>query len=180
MHLILIGLPGAGKTTVGREVATRLGWGFVDFDAEISRRQALSVSEIFAWKGEPFFRALERELTEELERGAPRVVSPGGGWVTSAETVRIARPIATLVYLRVSPETAVARLGSDLSSRPLLRADPLAAMSKLFGERCRAYEQADVTIDSELLTQQGVVDTIVALRSGSGNAHPGDTERGRA
>ena len=163
-HLILVGLPGAGKTTVGRAAAERLGRPFLDFDEEIIRREGMSVAEIFGGKGEQHFRALERRLTEELAKTSGMIVSPGGGWVTNSVVVGIVRPPARLVYLQVRPATALSRLGADRASRPLLlRADPLAELTRLFDERRPAYEQADVVISSELLSLQSVIDQVVEL-----------------
>src|ERR1700716_2849397 len=88
-HLILVGLPGAGKTTVGALLATALGRSFLDFDTEITRREGMSIPEIFGQRGEEHFRHLEHELTEELQEVGNMILSPGGGWVTHAETVAL-------------------------------------------------------------------------------------------
>jgi shikimate kinase len=163
-HLILVGLPGAGKTTVGRAVAEKLGRAFLDFDDEIVRREGMSVAEIFGLKGEQHFRKLERRLTEELAQTSGMIVAPGGGWITNPDVVGIVRPPAKIVYLRVRPATALARLGADRATRPLLmRADPLGELTKLLMERSLAYEQADVTVSAELIPLQGVVDAVVKL-----------------
>src|SRR6195256_4029651 len=82
-HLILVGLPGSGKTTVGQAVADKTGRTFLDFDLEIERREMRSIGQIFAERGEPYFRKKERELTEELTLVGNMVVSPGGGWITN-------------------------------------------------------------------------------------------------
>ena len=88
-HLILVGLPGAGKSTVGSVLARELGRSFLDFDAEIARREGMSIAEIFATKGEPTFRQLEHGLTEELKDLGGMVLAPGGGWVARPDTVAI-------------------------------------------------------------------------------------------
>src|SRR5437868_3588104 len=90
-HLILVGLPGSGKTTVGEAVATKTGQTFLDLDHEIERREARSISQIFAEKGEPYFRKREREVTEELTLVGNMIVAPGGGWVTDPEVVALVR-----------------------------------------------------------------------------------------
>ena len=163
-HLILVGLPGAGKTTVGRAVAAKLGRSFLDFDDEIERREGMPISQIFGAKGEHGFRALELRLTKELAKTSGMIVAPGGGWISQPEAIALVRPPATIVYLRLRPETALARLGPQRNTRPLLMGpDPLGALKKLLGERGPAYETADQTVNSELLSLQGVIDAVVAL-----------------
>jgi hypothetical protein len=109
---ILVGLPGAGKSTVGRAVAERLARAFLDLDKEIERRELQSITEIFAMKGEPYFRESERNLTQEIRESGNMILSPGGGWVANPEVVRLLRPPGQLIYLKVRPETALKRLGS--------------------------------------------------------------------
>jgi shikimate kinase len=162
-HLILIGLPGSGKSTVGRAVAAALGWPFVDLDAEIVAREGRSIASIFASDGEPRFRELEREATIRLRDASPSVVAPGGGWVTSPETVALVCPPARMTYLKVSPETALRRIRRTVRLRPLLRRDPLVALRRLLERRRASYERADLTVDTELLGMQEVTQRIVAL-----------------
>jgi shikimate kinase len=106
-HLILIGLPGSGKTTVGQAVAQQTGRTFLDIDLEIERREGRSISQIFAERGEPYFRKREKEVTEELALVGNMIVAPGGGWVTDPEVVALVRPTSRLIYLRVRPVTAL-------------------------------------------------------------------------
>jgi shikimate kinase len=163
-HAILIGLPGAGKSTVGRAVAERLARAFLDFDKEIERREAQSITEIFAMKGEPYFRDLERNLTQELREFGNMILSPGGGWVSKPEVVRLLRPPGQLIYLKVRPETALKRLGSRRMTRPLLtRPDPVGELKKLLVQRREAYEAADHVIDTELFDSQKVIEKVVAI-----------------
>src|SRR6185503_21374153 len=86
-HLVLVGLPGAGKTSVGKPLAEALGCPFVDVDAEIERREGKTVREIFAELGEPHFRKREREITKNLRDKPAAVVAPGGGWVADPATL---------------------------------------------------------------------------------------------
>lgn len=163
-HLILVGLPGAGKSTVGRAVAEKLGRAFLDFDDEIVRREGMSIADIFGSKGEQHFRQLELRLTKELAQTSGMIVAPGGGWIANPGVVEIVHPPAKLVYLRVRPATALTRLGGDRSTRPLLmRADPLQELTKLLEERRTAYEKADTIVSAELLPLQGVIDAVAAL-----------------
>jgi shikimate kinase len=162
-HLILVGLPGAGKSVVGALVAEALGRTFLDFDLEISRRESMSVPEIFGQRGEPHFRELERRLTEELSEMGNMVLAPGGGWMTQPDTVALVRPPARLVYLVVTPERAVRRMGSGAASRPLLRhPDPAGELGRLLAARRSTYETADLVVNVEHLAPQQVTERIVA------------------
>jgi shikimate kinase len=162
-HVVLVGLPGSGKSTVGPLVAQKLGRSFLDFDMEIERREGMPVSQIFGERGEAGFRQLERRITEELRELGNMVVAPGGGWVTDPQVVALIRPPAKLVYLRVRPETAIQRLRGVMGGRPLLnRPDPLGEMNKLFEARRAMYQSADFEIGTELKTAQQVTDEIVA------------------
>lgn len=161
-HLVLVGLPGAGKSTVGQMLAERLGRTFLDFDVEIERREGATISAIFAERGEAAFRQLERKLTEELRDLGNMVLAPGGGWVTDPASVALLRPPARLIYLRVRPETALKRLGAGAGGRPLLnRPDPLAELQKMFEDRRAQYQAADMEIGAELLAPQQVTDEIL-------------------
>jgi shikimate kinase len=166
-HLILVGLPGSGKTRSGLAVADRLGRAFLDFDAEIERREHQSVAEIFAAKGEPYFRRLESALTRELAETSNMVLSPGGGWIANPGCLELLRPPAALVYLKVKPEIAIARMGGGAWRRPLLnRPDPVAEIRRLLVARESFYLKADHTISTDTMSLSQVVDCIVALARG--------------
>lgn len=166
-HIVLVGLPGAGKTTVGRAVAKALGRPFLDFDIEIGNREGMSVARLFAERGEPAFRALELELTRELAAAPPMVLSPGGGWVTNAGVIEMLRPPGILIHLRVSPAEALRRISRSPVVRPLLaEADPSVRMQALWDARAGLYARADVVIDVEVVEMQHVTDSIVALAHG--------------
>ena len=168
-HLILVGLPGAGKTTVGVGAASRLGVPFLDFDSEIERREGMTVARIFAEKGEPHFRQLETALTAELIRMEPAIVAPGGGWIMNPGVVALVRPIGSIIYLRARPDTVLHRMGGSRDARPLLTGpDPLGALTALLAGREAAYAAADHVIDTDLLDPQQVIDKIAELASASG------------
>src|SRR5688500_17578033 len=163
-HRIRVGICGAGKTTVGTTVATRLGRVFMDLDREIERREQATVSEIFAEKGEPYFRTKERELTEELSRQGNMVLAPGGGWMTNADVVALLRPPGRIIYLKVKPETAMKRIGDERATRPLLmRPDPLGELKRMLKQREPMFDAADHVIDTERLKPQQVVEQIIAV-----------------
>ena len=165
-HVVLVGLPGAGKTTVGRALADRLGLQFIDFDLEIARRSGQTIPEIFATRGEREFRTLEAELTREVAAAPPAVIAPGGGWVVQSGLIDMLRPPAVLIHLRVTPATAIARMRSSVADRPLLAgADPQARAVTLWEDRREAYARADFEIDTEVLGVQQVVDLALQLIS---------------
>lgn len=168
-HLILVGLPGAGKTTVGAAVAAELGWGFLDFDAEIERRVGCSVAELFAARGEAHFRQLELELTDELRARPAMVLAPGGGWITSPAVVARLCPPGRMIYLVVRPETAVRRMGRAVAARPLLAGeDAVGAVRRLLAVRGPMYETADFVVDTEGVEMKELIRRLVVLASPSG------------
>ncbi len=162
-HLILVGLPGAGKSTVGALLGEKLQRTYLDFDLEIEHRQGMPIAQIFGERGEAGFRELERELTEELRSFGNMVLAPGGGWVSVPEVVSMLRPPAVMVYLRIRPEAALQRLGGSTVRRPLLnRPDPLGELKSLFDARKAIYLSADIEVGTQTLTPQQVTDQIVA------------------
>lgn len=159
--VILVGLPGSGKTTVGRAVADLLGWPFIDFDEEIERRENTTIAEIFQTRGESAFRKLEAQLSSELVGRHEAILAPGGGWITQAAAAALLRPPARIIYLRVSPEVAVARLGDKAQLRPLLRSEnPLASLRRLYDERRLAYSEADLELDTEVIDLHEVISRV--------------------
>lgn len=173
---MLVGLPGAGKTVVGRRLAQLVGLPFLDFDEEIVKREGKTIPAIFASDGEGYFRRKERELTEEVAGTGAMVLSPGGGWIMQPGLVELVRPPSLLVHLAVSPEVAVDRIRRQPGTRPLLTgADPLLRLHALWRERRGQYERADLVVDTEGITEEEVSSQIAALivRSGTKGAGPG-------
>ncbi|MBA3670753.1 MAG: shikimate kinase [Gemmatimonadaceae bacterium] len=163
-HLVLVGLPGSGKSTVGALVARRLGRPFLDFDTELVKRQRMSIADLFTRHGEAHFRQLEQALTAEVAALDEMVLAPGGGWISQPEAVALLRPPAKLVYLRVAPETALRRMGRGARNRPLLqRADPAGELNQLLERRRAAYESADLVVDVEALVPQQVARRLLSL-----------------
>jgi shikimate kinase len=168
-HLILTGLPGSGKSSVGEAVAEGAGRRFLDFDKEIERRTGCSVLELFTTRGEPAFRALELALTRELAAVGGMVLAPGGGWIAVEGALELLRPPGVLVYLRASPEVVLERMGRSRSLRPLLSApDPLGELRELLARREARYLLADHVVDVEHIELQRVISLVTRLAPGSG------------
>ncbi len=162
LHLVLIGLPGCGKTTAGRLAASRLGAPFVDLDDLITREQGQNIEQIFA-AGEAVFRRLERDAMQRTLDGPPGIIAPGGGWACQPGNLESATGQAVLVYLRVTPGVAAERLG-DSAGRPLLAgADPRKRLSELREAREAFYRRAGHSIDTDGRSPEMVAETVVNL-----------------
>jgi shikimate kinase len=155
----------SGKSTIGRLLARRLGWEFIDFDETIEQSQNRRISEIFRESGEGFFRDLEAGLTKQIEGRSAVVLAPGGGWVTQPGLVTRLRDSSLFVWLRVRPETAYGRhLRRADRVRPLLDvADPLETVRSLLAARSPLYEQADEVVDTDGREPEDVADEIADL-----------------
>lgn len=139
--IALIGLPGSGKTTVGRQLARRLQLPFVDSDHEIELRIGCSIREFFEREGEARFRDIEQEVVDALTQASGTVLSTGGGVVLRAANRQHLRERGRVVYLKSTPEELFRRLRHD-SSRPLLQVeDPLRKLKNLFTERDPLYRE---------------------------------------
>ena len=165
--IVLVGLPGSGKSTVGAELARALGWAFLDLDTAIEEYAGQRVAGIFAERGESAFRAMERDMTAGLRERTHVVVASGGGWMANAGAVALLRDRACFIYLRVTPATALARMESAVSYRPLLAgSDPLASLTGLLTDRAAQYETADLVLDVESLGVKEVTGELLAAIQG--------------
>lgn len=160
-NVYLVGMMGAGKTTVGRKLANRLGYGFLDTDKLIEQALGKSVSDIFATEGEAAFRRLESDVLCEVSAYTSQVVATGGGIVTQPMNWSYLRH-GVVIWLDVPVPVLVSRLSGD-SSRPLLKdADLTTKLEDLFSDRHQMYELADIWMAYEGRSVGKTCDRIVA------------------
>ena len=160
--IALLGLRGAGKTTVGRHLARRLRVPFVELDQRIEQRAGLALGEIFSLHGEDFYRRLEREaLTDLLATPAPMVIAVGGGLVTSPDTYAQLRHQATTVWLKARPDDYWTRVMKQGDRRPMDE-HPQAreALRDLISRREPLYAHAELTVETSGLTVTKVVERV--------------------
>lgn len=166
-HVVLVGMMGAGKTTIGRLVAERLQRPFVDSDTLIEEAEGRPISEIFARDGEPYFRQRELEtIRKVVSKADPVVLSIGGGAFVSPVVRFLLKETATTFYLQAKVETLVQRVGSG-ATRPLLHGEmPLEQrLRSLLKEREPIYTQANYIIETEELTPAQSAEAISGYRS---------------
>lgn len=163
-HVILVGLPGSGKTTIGRLLADLLDAPFHDVDPLIEAHLGISVPRIFAELGEPAFRAVESRLVGHLLEGPPAILASGGGWAAQPGNLQSAKSrAAVLIYLATSPESAALRTAGD-QTRPLLPdRDRQARLRELLAAREPYYSQSDVTVQTDGRTPAAVAEEVTQL-----------------
>ena len=169
-HLVLVGLPGSGKSTVGKLVAARLGAAFVDIDAVLVRRMQMPIARMFGEFGEIRFRELEREAMEATLAGEPAVISPGGGWASQPGALESAAGRAYVIYLRTLVTTALGRV-EEGELRPLLDGEnPAERMRRLFHEREPFYRRADAEVknDPPRTAEQAADEVLKLARAAAG------------
>jgi shikimate kinase len=160
--LVLVGMMGAGKTTVGRRLATRLGRQFIDSDEEIERAAQMSIPEIFEQRGEAEFRAGETRVIARLLKERDVVLATGGGAFVHPETRALVKSEAISVWLKADLDILFERV-SRRSNRPLLKtADPRATLEKLIADRYPIYGEADITVMSRDVPQDNVAGDVVS------------------
>ena len=164
----LVGMMGAGKSSVGRRLATRLGVPFRDADSEIERAAGCPVSEIFERYGEPAFREGERKVIVRLLAEPPLVLATGGGAFIDPETRLHLKARAVTVWIKAPPEVLFARV-QRRDTRPLLRtADPRGTLEKLLAVRAPIYAEADLTVESDDGPHAVALERIVAALKARG------------
>jgi shikimate kinase len=170
--IVLIGMMGAGKSSIGRRLAARLGIPFVDADAEIEAAAGMTIEDIFANYGEASFRSGETRVIARLLDAGPQVLATGGGAFMNPETRGIIRRNAVSVWLRADFDVLFRRV-KRRNDRPLLKtADTAETLRQLMAERDPIYAQADASVHSREVPHETIVEEILAAladRLGAGN-----------
>ena len=176
--IVLVGMMGAGKTSVGRRLAQRLDVPFVDADKKIEEAAGQTITEIFADHGEAYFRDGERRVLKRLlDQGGPQVLSTGGGAFMDEENRKVIEETGISVWLKADFATLMRRVRRR-PTRPLLQTpDPEATMRKLLAERDPVYALADVTVKTEDVAHGVIVNRILtALGNRLGQQEQGATK----
>ena len=165
-NIFLTGFMGCGKTSVGRVLADRLGWDFIDLDQVIVDEAGTSIKEIFSSRGEPAFRAMETKALKRVAGRTSQVVSTGGGVVIAVENRRAMRAAGSIVNLTASVDAIAARVTGD-SERPLLAADAsVERIRNMLESREEFYADADLRIDTTAKSIQAVADEVLDSMKG--------------
>jgi shikimate kinase len=165
--IVLVGMMGVGKSSVGRRLAARLGIPFVDADTEIEKAAGMSIADIFSRHGEADFRSGEARVIARLLEAGPQVLATGGGAFMNANTRSAIRAKGVSVWLKAEFDVLLRRIGKRKNERPLLQtADPGETLRALLAEREPIYGEADLTVQSREVAHDAVVaDVVTALAS---------------
>ena len=179
--VVLVGMMGAGKSSIGRRLALRLGVPFVDADAEIEKAAQMTITDIFAARGEAGFRAGEARVIARLLEGGPQVLATGGGAFMNADTRALIGLKGISVWLKAELDVLMKRI-KRRQDRPLLKTDdPIATLRRLIEERYPVYGLADLTVHSHEAPHEKIVDEIVhalAVRIGIADVGLGSSAEG--
>lgn len=160
--IVFVGLMGAGKTVIGRRVATMLDLPFIDSDQEIETVSRMTIPELFQRYGEPEFRALEQRVIQRVLESGPQVLSTGGGAPMNAQTRAAIAALSVSVWLKADIDTLMDRVGKK-PNRPLLQnADPRGVMERLMAERYPVYATANVTVLTREERKEVIADEVLA------------------
>lgn len=164
-NIYLVGFMGTGKTAVGKELAKKKKWRFLDLDELIELREKRTIADIFAKEGEAYFRRIEKRVLKEVSREKKFVIACGGGIVLDKDNIRIMKETGKMICLSSSPEVILKRT-HGVSHRPLLNIkNPKEKIEILLKLRSPFYAQADYTIDSSRISINEVVEKIIKLTS---------------
>jgi shikimate kinase len=163
--VVLVGMMGVGKSSVGRRLAGRLGMPFVDADSEIEKAAGMSIADIFARHGEPDFRSGEARVIARLLDGGPQVLATGGGAFMNSNTRNTVRANGISIWLKAELDVLFRRISKRRSERPLLQSgDPAETLRTLLAEREPTYALADLTVQSSDVSHDAIVaDIMTAL-----------------
>ena len=160
--IVLIGMMGVGKSSIGRRLGARLGVPFVDADAEIEKAAGMNIADIFARHGETYFRSGEARVIARLLEGGPQVLATGGGAVMNADTRAVVKAKGVSIWLNAEFDLLMRRINKRKNERPLLQtADPAATLRQLLEERAPVYAQADLTVQSREVPHDAIVSEIM-------------------
>ena len=161
--IVLVGMMGVGKSSIGRRLASRLGIPFVDADAEIEKAAGMSIADIFARHGEADFRSGEARVIARLLDAGPQVLATGGGAVMNADTRVAIKAKGVSIWLRAEFDVLMRRVNKRRHERPMLQtADPAATLRALLAAREPVYAQADLTVQSREVPHDAIVAEIMA------------------
>src|SRR6202045_4540052 len=176
--IVLVGMMGVGKSSIGRRLASRLGIAFVDADTEIEKAAGMSIADIFARHGEADFRSGEARVIARLLDGGPQVLATGGGAVVNPDTRAAIKAKGVSVWLSAELEVLMRRINKRKNDRPLLQtADPAATLRELLVAREPVYAQADLTVQSREVPHDAIVAEIMTALATFLNA-PGSPQQG--
>jgi shikimate kinase len=176
--IVLVGMMGVGKSSIGRRLATRLGVPFVDADSEIEKAAGMSIADIFARHGEADFRSGEARVIARLLDGGPQVLATGGGAVMNADTRVAIKAKGVSIWLSAEFDVLMRRINKRKNDRPLLQtADPEATLRELLVVREPIYAQADLTVQSREVPHDAIVAEIMTALAAFLNA-PGPPQQG--
>jgi shikimate kinase len=169
--IVLIGIMGVGKSSIGRRLAARLGVPFVDADSEIETAAGMTIAEIFARHGEAYFRNGEARVIARLLENGPQVLATGGGAILNPDTRLAIKAKAVSIWLTADFDVLMRRISKRKHERPLLQtADPEATLRALLNAREPFYSQADLTVRSRDVPHEAIVTDIIAALAGYLNA----------
>ena len=176
--IVLVGMMGVGKSSIGRRLAARLGVPFVDADSEIEKAAGMNIADIFTRHGEAYFRSGEARVIARLLDGGPQVLATGGGAVMNADTRGAIKAKGVSIWLSAEFDVLMRRINKRKNDRPMLQtADPAATLRELLVAREPAYAQADLTVQSREVPHDAIVSEIMTALAAFLNA-PGSPQQG--